>query len=68
MSPDPRFPFPSYPKGWFAVAFSDDVGRGEVRRLHYFGRELIAFRGESGRVTANVLLANARYEEHFVVH
>ena len=30
MSPDPRFPFPSYPKGWFAVAFSDDVGRGEV--------------------------------------
>lgn len=51
MSPDPRFPFPSYPKGWFAVAFSDDVGRGEVRRLHYFGRELIAFRGESGRVT-----------------
>ncbi|MCZ7686633.1 MAG: Rieske 2Fe-2S domain-containing protein [Sandaracinaceae bacterium] len=47
----PRFPFPGYPKGWFAVAFSDEIAPGAVVRLRYFGRDLVAFRGESGRVS-----------------
>ena len=45
----PRFPFVGYPKGWFVVALSSDVPAEGVARLRYFGRDLIAYRGESGR-------------------
>lgn len=44
----PRFPFP-LPDGWFQVAYADELAPGELRRLRYFGRELVLFRGESGR-------------------
>jgi phenylpropionate dioxygenase-like ring-hydroxylating dioxygenase large terminal subunit len=40
-----------YPSGWYMVGWSSDVGAGEVRRLHYFGRELVCFRGASGQVS-----------------
>ena len=51
--PGPRFPFP-IPNGWFIVAASGDVAAGAVEPLHYFGRDLVVFRTESGvpRVTA----------------
>ncbi|RYZ63644.1 MAG: 3-ketosteroid-9-alpha-hydroxylase, partial [Proteobacteria bacterium] len=39
-----------YPKGWFVVCFSDDVPVGGTKQLHYFGEELVAFRGEDGVV------------------
>jgi len=42
-----RFPFP-IPNGWFIVAASTDVGPGDVTSLHYFGRDLVLFRGEDG--------------------
>jgi nitrite reductase/ring-hydroxylating ferredoxin subunit len=42
-----RFPFP-IPNGWFIVAASADVGPGDVTSLHYFGRDLVLFRGEDG--------------------
>ena len=42
-----RFPFP-VPNGWFVVAMSDDVARGEVRSLHYFERDLVLFRDADG--------------------
>jgi len=45
-----RFPFPRYPNGWFQVAYADEIGPGEVARLSYFGKELVAFRGESGQL------------------
>jgi len=44
-----RYPFPAYPNGWFRVAYSTELALGEVRPLRYFGRELVAFRGESGQ-------------------
>ncbi len=40
----------TYPKGWFAVAFSHEIGPSGVRPLKYFGRDLVAFRGEDGAV------------------
>ncbi|HEX2562962.1 MAG TPA: Rieske 2Fe-2S domain-containing protein, partial [Acidimicrobiales bacterium] len=40
-----------YPAGWFVVAWSSDVAPGDVRRLHYFGRELVCFRTEGGEVS-----------------
>jgi phenylpropionate dioxygenase-like ring-hydroxylating dioxygenase large terminal subunit len=45
-----RFPFPAVPDGWFAVAASDDVPEGQVTALQCLDRELVAFRGEDGRV------------------
>lgn len=46
---DGRFSFATeHPIGWFVVAFSEEVPPGEVVRLRYFGRDLIAYRGASG--------------------
>src|SRR5205807_10497996 len=36
--------------GWFVVAFSDEIAVGAILPLRYFGRDLVAFRGEDGRV------------------
>src|SRR5688572_9753260 len=44
-----RFPFAGFPRGWFAVAFSSDVPAQGVVAMRYFGRDLIAYRGTSGR-------------------
>lgn len=44
-----RNPLPRYPTGWFAVAFSRDILPGDVRPLRYFGRDLVLYRGQSGR-------------------
>jgi phenylpropionate dioxygenase-like ring-hydroxylating dioxygenase large terminal subunit len=43
-----RFPFASYPVGWFRVAWSDELLRGAVVPLRFFGRELVALRGDDG--------------------
>jgi phenylpropionate dioxygenase-like ring-hydroxylating dioxygenase large terminal subunit len=49
--PEPqRFPFSNYPKGWFQVAYGRDVAAGAIVSLHYFGQQLICYRGESGTV------------------
>lgn len=39
-----------YPRGWFMVAFSDELEIGDVISLPYFGSKLIAYRGEDGEV------------------
>ena len=39
-----------FPRGWFVVAWSPELGPGEVRPLHYFDRHLVLFRGESGKL------------------
>ena len=46
--PEGRFPFPAYPNGWFRVAYADELAVGQVQALHYFGRDLVAFRDEDG--------------------
>jgi phenylpropionate dioxygenase-like ring-hydroxylating dioxygenase large terminal subunit len=42
-----RFPFP-IPNGWFVLATSDELARGEVCALHYFGRDVVLYRTDSG--------------------
>lgn len=42
--------FANYPRGWFVVAFSDEIAVGGVMKMRYFGEELVAFRGEDGAV------------------
>src|SRR4051794_18849870 len=39
------------PTGWFQVAWAGEVGVGQVVRMKYFDRDLVAWRGESGEVT-----------------
>lgn len=41
------FPLP-VPFGWFFVSYADDLAPGEVKPLHYFGREWVLFRTQSG--------------------
>jgi 3-ketosteroid 9alpha-monooxygenase subunit A len=41
-------PLSMKPTGWFQVAWSAEIGVGEVHRMTYFGREMVAWRGESG--------------------
>ncbi|MFN8025361.1 MAG: Rieske 2Fe-2S domain-containing protein [Acidimicrobiia bacterium] len=48
MSPAYRYPFGPYPDGWYVVLASAALAPGAVVPLEYFGRELVAFRGESG--------------------
>jgi nitrite reductase/ring-hydroxylating ferredoxin subunit len=43
-----RFPMPRYPNGWFQVAYGDEIAPSQAVPLHYFGKELVAFRGEDG--------------------
>ncbi|MGH7289119.1 MAG: Rieske 2Fe-2S domain-containing protein [Myxococcota bacterium] len=43
-----RYPFPATPDGWYGIGLAAELAAGEVRALHYFGRDLVLFRGEDG--------------------
>ncbi|WP_424102263.1 Rieske 2Fe-2S domain-containing protein [Moorena producens] len=45
-----RFPFTSFPNGWFRIAYSDELRPGQVKPLRYFGRDLVVFRTQQGEV------------------
>jgi phenylpropionate dioxygenase-like ring-hydroxylating dioxygenase large terminal subunit/putative sterol carrier protein len=47
-----RFPFASFPRGWYVVALSSDVAPGEVKTVHYFDQDIVLFRGTGGVLTA----------------
>ncbi len=44
-------PLSMKPTGWFQVAWSEEIGIGDVHRMKYFGRDLIAWRARSGQLT-----------------
>lgn len=44
----PRYPFPATPDGWYGLCLAEALPAGQVLPLRYFGRELVAFRGEDG--------------------
>ncbi|CAJ1496552.1 Rieske 2Fe-2S domain-containing protein [[Mycobacterium] kokjensenii] len=56
-------PLSMNPTGWFQVAWSNEIGIGDVHTMKYFGREMIAWRAESGHLT----VMNA-YCEHLGAH
>jgi len=56
-------PLSMNPTGWFQVAWSDEIGVGDVHSMKYFGREMVAWRAESGQLT----VMNA-YCEHLGAH
>lgn len=43
-------PLSMQPTGWFQVAWSVEVGVGDVHRMTYFGTEMIAWRSADGRI------------------
>lgn len=38
------------PYGWFVIGYSDELAKGEVRNIHYFDRDMVLFRTESGEL------------------
>ena len=40
---------PGFPNGWYAVAWSKDLGVGDVQRIRYFDNEMVLFRTRSGK-------------------
>ena len=40
-----------FARGWHIVAFSSELPPATVQRLHYFGVDLVLFRGESGKAS-----------------
>ena len=47
-----RFPFTSFPRGWYVVGASPEVPAGTVKTVHYFGQDIVLFRTESGVLSA----------------
>jgi phenylpropionate dioxygenase-like ring-hydroxylating dioxygenase large terminal subunit len=41
-----------YPTGWFCIGWADEFAAGEVKTVHYFGEDIVCFRGESGQLYA----------------
>ncbi len=39
-----------YARGWHILLFSSELATGEARKLHYFDRDFVIYRGESGAV------------------
>lgn len=46
--PQSRWPFTHNPKGWYMIALSKELAKGEVKPLQYFGQDLVLFRDENG--------------------
>ena len=59
----PKPPLSMVPTGWFQVAWSSEVPVGAVHRMTYFGRDLVAWRAESGE-----LAVMDAYCEHLGAH
>jgi len=47
-----RFPFPSFPRGWFVVGFSHELAPGQVKTVHHFDQDIVLFRTMSGVLSA----------------
>lgn len=54
---------PPSPYGWFVVALSEEIARGQIKNCHYFSREFVAFRTQKG-----VMHAFDPYCPHFGAH
>jgi len=45
---DERLGGKGMPSGWFQIGWTGDLAIGEVKPVHYFGTDLVLFRGEDG--------------------
>lgn len=42
---------PAIPNGWQSIGFADEIAAGQVVSRHVLGRDLVLFRGHSGRLS-----------------
>ncbi len=49
-APQSRYDIPAYTEGWFQIAWTKDLGRGEIKKVRQFGRDFTLFRGQDGKV------------------
>lgn len=42
-----------YPEGWYAIGFSEDFPKGEIRTQKFMGKEVIVWRTESGKIAVS---------------
>jgi len=52
VTPTPRRALPPYPSGWYAIAFADELRRGQTLTRSFAGREVVLYRTASGRAGA----------------
>ena len=45
-----QFDITPLPASWYFVAFSDEIEPKSVHPFHYFGQDLVCYRGETGDV------------------
>lgn len=43
---------PPHPNGWFVACRSNDLNKGDVKNIEYWGEHIAVFRGEDGKVYA----------------
>ena len=41
---------PPYPNGWFAIATSTEVKRGEAKNFDYLGENFVIFRSQTNQI------------------
>ena len=41
-----------FPTGWYAIAFSSELAPGQVRTVHYLGKDIVLYRTEAGEAVA----------------
>lgn len=46
-----RFPFSSYPKGWYQVEISKKITKGKIHSFNFFGKSIVCVRAEDGTVS-----------------
>ena len=44
-----QFPMP-IPFGWFCIGYADELAKGQVKNVHYFDKDMVLFRTESGEL------------------
>jgi len=44
--------FSAFPAGWYQIGFGSDIAKGKVKTVHYFGEDIVLFRGKSGTLSA----------------
>jgi phenylpropionate dioxygenase-like ring-hydroxylating dioxygenase large terminal subunit len=47
----PRSLLPPFPNGWYALAFSSELRRGDLRNVRFMGQEMVLFRTAGGAVS-----------------
>jgi len=43
------YPFAPFPNGWYVLANSDEIKIGDTLSFHYFGKDVVIYRGENNK-------------------